>query len=166
MSKYKANPLYFHSQTSQVITAKDAKGLDKSNLQYFASQHEFNVYQTLLPFKERHGFELKTQSPVELIKPKLLTSYPKGKTWLADFELKDKDSTLMLVEAKGVLLKEFLLILALLELTNQEFFDKLWLIFPRQLPQNNEVINRLLKTPMKERLLTMKEFERYIHLRT
>jgi hypothetical protein len=165
MSKYKANPLYFHLQTKQVLTAKDAKGLDTSNLLYFASQHEFNVYQALLPLTEQ--YELKTQSPIEVIKPKLLASYPNGKKWVVDFELKNKDGvTVALIEAKGVLLKEFLLVLALLELNNQDFFNKLWLVFPQKLPQSNRVIDSLLKTPMKERLITMQDFRRYIALRT
>lgn len=129
MSKYKASPLYYSPQTHQVLSAKEAKGLNTGNLFYFASKHEFSVYQTLLPLT--YKYSLRLQSPIELVKPNLLSTYPNGRMWIADFELRDEDSTLMVIEAKGVLTKDFSLVLALLELNNQEFFNNLWLVFPK-----------------------------------
>lgn len=158
MTKYRAKPLYYCQQTKQIIESKQAKQLSKleqKSLTYFASRHEFNVYRCLL----EAGFcsEIQLQPKIEIIPPNTISCYPKGKYWKADFMTIVNSQPAMLVEAKGVITKDFLLILALLELNNQELFSRLWIIFPTVIP-NNLPIKRLLKTAMKERILTLKNF--------
>jgi hypothetical protein len=162
MSKYKAHPLYYHPSSQQVIAVNEAKELDKSNLIHFPSRHEFAVYKTLLSLTDR--YQLKIHDGIEVIKPGIISTYPKGKKWLADFTLSNADLSLqMIVEAKGKITKDFPLILALLELNNKELLDKLWLVFPSQVPVNNQAVNNLRKTSMRQRIVTLTEFKTKIY---
>jgi hypothetical protein len=163
MSKYKANPLYYQSSTQQVILAKDAKEIDKNSLLYFPSRHEFAVYKILLSLTDK--YILKRHQDIEIIKPKTTLVHPKGKCWQADFTLSNTDLSLQtIVEAKGAITRDFPLILALLELNNKELFDKIWLVFPSQVPASNQVIRNLQKTPMKNRIVTLAEFKQHIYI--
>lgn len=160
MTKYRAKPLYYCHQTCAVIKPDRVKKLSvsaKKSLTYFASSHEFNVYRVLLESGLYSQIELQPQ--IEVIPPGITTCYPKGKYWKADFMTCVNSKPTMLVEAKGMLTKDFLLTLALLELNNLELFNKLWIIFPTVIPANL-IIKRLQKTAMKERILTLGGFQK------
>ena len=162
MTKYRAKPLYYCHQAQKFIEPKQVKQLNKSeqkSLTYFASRHEFDVYKVLFETGLRSKIEL--QPKVEIIPPKVTTCYPSGKYWKADFMARIDSKPVMLVEAKGVVTKDFMLTLSLLELNNQELFNKLWLIFPNSIPQNL-LIKRLQQTTMKEKVLTLKQFRKKI----
>jgi hypothetical protein len=163
MNKYKSHPLYFHPSTQQVICTEEAKGLDKSNLIYFASRHEFATYKALLPLTEKYRLEI--HPTVRIISPNTVTTYPKGKVWKVDFRLSDGLFTKMLIEAKGTITRDFPFTLTLLELNNKELLDKLWLVFPSQVPTNNQTIKNLLRSPMRHRILTLSELKKQVYLR-
>jgi hypothetical protein len=166
-NKYKAKSVYYLPGEHRVIFASEVNKTDIATKKYyfFPSLHELNVYLALLPLLEK-GYTIKNQSPIELIKPNELITYPNGRYWVADFVLSGNSgmSYQMVIEAKGVMTKDFVLLLALLEQNNKQAFDNLWLVFS-SIPKQNRVIQGLLKTPMKDRIHTLTTFKRWVSLR-
>ncbi len=147
-SKFSAKSLYYHPQSQQFyskIETKQLNSLARRELIFFPSTHEFKVYRALLSLADK--FFLEVHPKVQIIPPKVLKTFPQGKKWTVDFLLRDKDDRTItaLIEAKGIISKDFPLILALLELHNKELFDKTWLIFPSKIPTQCQVIKNLIE---------------------
>lgn len=156
--KYHAKQVYYDPLTQEVLPEKKAEELvngKSSNLFRFDSQHEFNVFKVL---ERNTSLAISVHHSIEVIPPNEITTFADGKKWRVDFAVKDEQvKGLFYIEAKGILTKDFILTLALLELYHPEIFNRLWLVFPQKIP-NNRVIGRLMKTPFQHRIVTLKNF--------
>lgn len=160
MSKYRAKALYLNISTNEIIEANKIDNFSKdTRLVYFASRYEYRVFLALQNCFDFHLIE--HQKKIEVIPKNRITCFPNGKYWKVDFAVKRKNNSRMLIEAKGCLTKEFLMNLTLLELNNQECFNRLWIVFPRKIP-NNLILKRLLKTSMENRIMTLERLIVYL----
>ncbi len=167
-SKYKAAPVYFCSRQNRQLTPNEIKiykasgnKSDFTDVIRFESQHEYKVY---LVLRNSYLFsEISPQYQVEILPPKDSACFPTGKRWQVDFLAKGQHKEpLMLVEAKGLITRDFPLILAMFENFNQELFSKLWLVFDR-IPKHNQLVKNLLhrqNKPNIPRIVTLSQFQR------
>ena len=168
--KYRAKHVYWDDLEKHVIGFQDVQQFRiKNRLQLpkhiwrFDSQHEFKVYLELVRMYGKDA--IKRQWKVDIYNPSWC--YPNGKTWKADFAICFPDSDYnydFLVEAKGAFTREFAHTLAALENKDQDIFDSLYIVFSLSIPNETRVINSLLNTPFRRRLLTLKNLKKLTQL--
>lgn len=167
-NKYFANPIYFSYALGRPLS-KDEIGIHQNRhillsqsaklgtVIRFDSQLEFKVFQVLnnspitsviIPHHE-----------VLIIPKKSSYVFPSGKTWKVDFLVKGHHKeTLCLVEAKGIINRDFPFILNLLEQNRPELFNKLWIVFDSKIPVSKLLVKNLRKSKDCPKLLTLKQF--------
>ena len=136
-NKYGNRGLYFDISNNSILPSSQVNPKDKkgnSNLAYFASQHEFEVFKLL--HSTQMFCSVARQVKAELIAPYTVDIYPKGKTWLIDYAATTKDDRVFWIEAKGRILREFPYQLALLQLAQPEIFNNLWIVFQQKIPRS------------------------------
>lgn len=163
--KYKAKAVYWNLVTRTVVSAQSIEQyrvngrLDLPKcIARFDSQHEFKVYLELV--RMYGASSIVRQHPITVIEE--CCTYPKGKTWKIDFLIQPGNGKLSApkyVEAKGAFLPEFANTLAFLEMTNNELFMKLFIVFGNKLPSGSQPLKNLLKSSMKHNLLTLPELK-------
>lgn len=155
MHKYKAKPLYYDPFTAEI--KHNPSSIEKKDLLFFASQHEYRVYQLLCNAFGKQNIVCQYQ--VEII-PRC-SVYPRGKYWFVDFAVISPvtKEPLLLCEAKGEVLREFSYQLACLELNNLDLFALLYVIFPSVTPAFKRIKKKTSNTLFGSRLLTTKEAE-------
>lgn len=162
-TKYYSETVWFSPIRNRQLTINEVKiyrSLGKksefADTIRFPSRHEYRVYSVL---RNSHLFsEIIPQYKVEIIPPKQLLCFPNGKNWKVDFCVRYQDKPLMLVEAKGIVTKEFPAILAMLEHYNRELFERLWLVFANKIPQTH-LIKNLQKHKRAPRICTFRQFQ-------
>jgi hypothetical protein len=165
VQKYRAKAVYWNLVTRTVVSAQTIEQYrvnDKLDLPKciarFDSQHEFKVYLELV---RMYGADsIIRQHPITIIEE--CCTYPKGKTWKIDFLIQPSSGKLYVpkyVEAKGAFLPEFATTLAFLEMTSPELFERLFIVFGNKLPSGSQVLKNLLKSSMKDNLLTLPELK-------
>jgi hypothetical protein len=154
MHKYKAKPLYYDTLSLEI--RQNPSNAERKSLLYFASQHEFKVYQALV--STFGAKSIVCQYKID-IAPKC-SIYPKGKHWLVDFAVIEplQKELLFLCEAKGEVLREFMYQLAFLELNNPKMFSLLYVIFSGETIAFKG-LKRKVKGLFNDRLLTLKDAE-------
>ena len=162
--KYRAKPIYYDLLKNEQLTRNEVDfykdnypSYYRDEIAFFASTFEFNVYQALLSKFSKSWIKL--QHPVEIIGKGIC--YPKGKIWLADFAIVNPSSNFLIaiVEAKGVLTKDFVLTLASLESMQPQLFQKVHLVFSDVIPTQNQVIKRLFRSSHRDKILTLSELQ-------
>lgn len=157
MSKYGNKPVYYDTN-KQVLVLPELLSKDdkkrKSRFLYFASMHEYRVFELLSSFD---FYRLRLQHKIELIPPNKVEIYPKGKYWTVDFMVETKGGDLIPIEAKGTVMRDFPLILALLEMHKPYLYQNLWIVFPKKIPTMLQTM-AIQKTTLCNRLTTIKEF--------
>jgi hypothetical protein len=134
-NKYKATSVWYDSVTQEIVSSLDIyearKRKDSHFLQRclnFDSYHEYQVFLNLRRLFNSSNYDIHCHSPFLIIKPAIV--FPRGKTWKIDFVVTTKDQQVVaLVEAKGVITKDFPLILACLEINQPKLFNELFLVF-------------------------------------
>lgn len=158
-NKYKASQVYFSISLERELTdyeAQESIYRDFGKVLKFDSRFEYQVFKVL--HQSSLAYEIIPHCSIALLPP--CKTYPKGKSWKVDFLVKGQHKEpLFLVEAKGLVNREFPWILAALELTNPVLFQKLWLVFNR-IP-SNQVIKVLRKHDF-PKIVTLSEFKRTI----
>lgn len=158
MSKYGNRGVYLDPKNNTLLSAESLSPMgkkDRPDLIYFASLHEYEIFRILISCK---GFEVSLQYRIELIPPNTSEIYPKGKYWAVDFMLQTSDRTLIPVEAKGKVMRDFPLILALLELHKPILYQNLWLVFPTKIPPIFKK-KTFTRTRLSQRIVTVKNFQ-------
>lgn len=124
---------------------------------HFASKHEFSVYLELL--KVFPSSQIIPQCPIQILPPS--KCYPNGKKWKVDFAIKKPSPELgviALVEAKGIVTREFLFSICCFEQSqHSELFDRLWLVFPTDNFPRNQLIKNLQKSDFGDRIIATKD---------
>ena len=170
-SKYNTKLVFWNAQTSSVIAKQQAdaqrdkqKGRLPEHIYRFDSVLEFQVYLHLNSMYPSH--RIKRQVPVTLIPSG--KCHPKGKKWRIDFAItySSCDSSVMhYIEAKGRITPEFRNTLPILEITNPDVFNKLFLVFGRKIPTENRVVNNLLSTKLVSHVYSFQTFTKLKALR-
>lgn len=128
------------------------------NIIRFDSQHEFKVYLELVRLFSAERIE--RQYKVQIASPTYC--YPSGRHWKIDFAItkaSKPDNYAYYFEAKGAVLPEFTHTLATFESHNPTSFNRLYLVFPNEIPLENKVIKALSKSPCLDRLLTLEQLK-------
>lgn len=158
-NKYRATKVYYSSLLKRELTNyeyQQSSYRSFGKIIKFDSRFEYQVFQTLQ--QSYLAKEIIPHCPIALLPP--CKVFPKGKTWKVDFLVKGhNDSTLLLVEAKGIVNREFPWILALLELNNLDLFQRLWLVFNR-IPSNNVI--KILRRHDYPKIVTLSQFRKTI----
>lgn len=156
MNKYGNRGVYYSIKDNSLLTPESLNPMGKkgrSDLIHFASLHEYKVFEFLVKL---NSCELYLQHKIELISPNTVEIYPRGKHWIVDFMLKTKNGTLIPIEAKGKIMRDFPMILALLELHKPKLYQNLWIIFPKVIPPMFQK-KAFAEANLKNRILTMKD---------
>jgi hypothetical protein len=171
LAKYRAKPVYWNLATKTVVHPSSTEQFRRNNrLQLpdcicrFDSQHEFKVYLELV--RMYGASNIVRQYPLEVFPEGYC--YPRGKTWKVDFAIRHNEISNLpsiFLEAKGAFLPEFAYTLAALELNNPDNFDRLYIVFPSKLPDENKVLTNLLKSPIAKQLITFTELQNIIDFR-
>lgn len=169
-TKYAAKHVYWDTNKQIVRSLHDVEiyrcnGKLKLPLHYFRfdSQHEFKVYLELVRMYGEH--RIKRQ-----VSERLLPScrcYPRGKYWKIDFAITDLNNPKVIehyVEAKGVFLPSFGDTLAAFETNNRYRFKHLYLVFPREIPIQRQVVRNLFNSDDCDRLMTLKDLKQLTEL--
>lgn len=164
--KYKAKYVYWDRDKRIVIDPRNLyrykKGFNgklPENIYRFDSQHEFKVYLELVRMYGDN--RVVRQYPIEIISSGWC--YPKGKKWKVDFVVlssRYSQCPEFYIEAKGIITTEFTYILANLEEHQEDIFNGLVLVFPRDIPIKNKVIKSLLNSPFNEGIMTLQDFKK------
>ena len=164
--KYKSVPVYWNSQNRSVLNP-DAIASYRSqkvtniprHIWKFDSQHEFKVYLELV---RMYGAKrIKRQHKVQVANPSIC--YPKGKTWKADFIIKDTyhpDAIYRIVEAKGLFLPEFANTLVQLEINQPLLFKRTVIVFSQSIPTEKRVVKALANSELSENLITLSQLKK------
>ena len=166
-NKYKAKPVYFSHRLARQLSVDEirmhqnrhiflAESAKLGSIIRFDSQLEFKVFQVL------NGSSMVSNiishHQVQIIPKKKSSVFPSGKTWKVDFLVKGHHKEpLCLVEAKGIIQRDFPFILNLLELNKPELFNRLWIVFNDRVPTSKLLVKNLRKVNF-PRLVTLKEF--------
>ena len=164
--KYKSVPVYWNSRdnavlSSDAITAyrsQKAVGIPR-HIWKFDSQHEFKVYLQLV---RMYGAKrIKRQHKLHVVKPGIC--YPNGKTWKADFIVKDlyhSNGIYRVVEAKGLFLPEFANTLVQLETNLPLLFKKTVIVFSQSIPLEKRVVKALWNSELCDNLITLNQLKK------
>lgn len=167
-NKYNAKPVYFSHRLGRQLSIDEVESysfkltqLRKSNkfgtVIRFDSKLEFKVYQAL--FSNPSVSTVIPHCEIELIPKNSSRVFPNGKTWKVDFLVKGQHKEpLFLIEAKGIIQRDFAFILNLLEQNQPQLFNKLWLVFSDKVPTSKLLVRNLKKNKF-PRLVTLREFE-------
>ena len=166
-SKYKAKPVYFSHRLGRQLSFTEIQFCSNKLIQplqkakygtviRFDSQLEYKVYRALL--SSPSVSTIIPHHQIELIPTNNSRIFPNGKTWKIDFLAKGQHKEpLFLVEAKGMIQRDFPFILNLLEQNRPELFNKLWIVFDR-VPTSKLLVKNLRKNKV-PRIVTLREFE-------
>ena len=166
-NKYNARSFYYDPLKDNILLQTEGRGRPameedaRKHCIFFASEHEFQVYQTLRT--KFASAAISTQYAVPIL-PRC-ECYPKGKTWTVDFAVfhpSIRKTPMMLVEAKGHPTEGFKYQLALLNLSQPELFKKLMIVFSNSVPLSIDIFRNLSRNGCKDRLLTLAEFKNKI----
>ncbi|MDJ0650292.1 MAG: hypothetical protein QNJ60_16485 [Xenococcaceae cyanobacterium MO_188.B19] len=167
-NKYKAHPVYFSHSLGRSLSIDEVEIYESRHILLsdsaklgtvikFDSQLEFKVFQVLN--SSSLVSSIIPHHQVKLIPKNTSHVFPGGKTWKVDFLVKGQHKEpLFLVEAKGIIQRDFPFILNLLEQNRPELFNKLWIVFNDKVPTSKLVVKNLRKnrTP---KLVTLREFK-------
>ena len=164
--KYKSVPVYWNSRDNTVLNP-DAIAAYRNqkvtaiprHIWKFDSQHEFKVYLQLV---RMYGAKrIKRQYKLHVVKPGIC--YPNGKTWKADFIIKDlyhPNGIYRVVEAKGLFLPEFANTLVQLETNLPLLFKKTIIVFSQSIPLEKRVVKALWNSELCDNLITLPQLKK------
>ncbi len=163
-NKYRAKAVFYSHSLYRALTEHEIKIYQTCvNNPYgvitkFDSKLEFKVFQVLqnCPLVS----DIIPHHQIRLIPKNSSSIFPNGKTWKVDFLVQGKqDKPLFLVEAKGIISRDFPFLLNLLEQNQPELFNKLWLVFNDKIPTSKLLVKNLRKSKSSLKLVTLKEFQ-------
>ena len=167
-SKYRAKPVYFSHCLGRQLSVDEVKTHENRHIFLadsaklgavirFDSQLEFRVFQVLN--NSSLVSSIIPHHQVKLIPKNTSHVFPNGKTWKVDFLVKGHHKEpLCLVEAKGMIQRDFPFILNLLEQNRPELFSKLWIVFNDKVPASKLLVKNLRKNRI-PKLVTLREFQ-------
>lgn len=163
-NKYNSKVVFWNALKMCSVSKHEADSLRESKrkrlpdyIYRFDSTLEFRVYLALT--KMYGASRVKRQISVPLIPHGIC--YPKGKAWKIDFAVVnsfDSSKYAFYVEAKGRITPEFRNVLPILEHTNPDVFNRLFLVFGTKIPTENRVVANLLQGKNHHRVHTLKSF--------
>ena len=171
MNKYGAKTVYFsHNLNRQLlpdeVTVYTNRFIQPPEIAKFGkvlkldSKLEFQVFQILN--SSYLVSDIIPHYPIDILLPNQSRCYPNGKKWKVDFLAKGHHKeVLMVVEAKGVVTRDFPWTLINLEREKPELFQKLWLVFNR-IPSNNLIKNLRKTVDNYPKIVTLSQFKSLI----
>lgn len=158
VNKYQARGRWLKLDTLEVLqscTPEDLKR-ERSNLVFFASRFEAEVYLSLRRYFSRSAIKIHHKVPLFAY-----SKYPLKLSWNIDFWVEENGRTELVIEAKGLVLDSLKYQLALFSAAHPiEWERKFFLVFPRTPYKRTNLVQGLIK---QSKILSMSEFDRMLH---